>query len=468
MFLGWGVIKTPFLLLVERFVLPEDRKIFWRLASHRHARFLLKLARINLHLSSHAAKLIKKHKHHAIFVSNHPSLLDGFIIFSVIGPEMVALVEPTEMMTFPASLWFKKAGAVDVIRDGYDSHYATHAHGKQDAVNTLVEQLNTVGKNVLIFPEGHVQRTHRMHYFHTGAARVSIRSGVPIIALGLVNSQDFSLRKWGWQEKNVYIRAAGPIYPKKVTRTSFRDEVRDMTEKLQGTIIDLLPARNVPLERNAKNPEKIGVFIDIDLTVYLGNVQQDFVLWLTKKGKISKKVPLYISYLLIREKLGLIKHQNMMGKIMRFTQGWSGKRIKRYARDFFEDTVVPRMEHHILPIIKDHQKRKHSIFFVTEIVEPLAAEFARHFNARDYRATKLETRKGAYTGNISWLCRGVSKAQAITELTEKYNIDLDRSFAYTDSSSDLPMLELVKHKVVVNPENRLKHQALLHNWNMLY
>jgi hypothetical protein len=62
---------------------------------------------------------------------------------------------------------------------------------------------------------------------------------------------------------------------------------------------------------------------------------------------------------------------------------------------------------------------------------------------------------------------GPGKEQAMREVAERDGIDLSASFAYTDSSSDLPMLELVGNPVVVNPEKELKAMAVENDWPIL-
>jgi phosphoserine phosphatase len=70
-----------------------------------------------------------------------------------------------------------------------------------------------------------------------------------------------------------------------------------------------------------------------------------------------------------------------------------------------------------------------------------------------------------YTGRlVGGLLHGQAKAAAVRALAEREGLDLSRSSAYSDSSNDLPMLELVGHPNVVNPDDELLRRARSGNW----
>ena len=67
-------------------------------------------------------------------------------------------------------------------------------------------------------------------------------------------------------------------------------------------------------------------------------------------------------------------------------------------------------------------------------------------------ATRMVVEDGRYTGEIEYYAYGETKAEAIRELAETEGYDLSRSYAYSDSVTDLPMLEAVGHPYAVNPD----------------
>ncbi|MDJ0925674.1 MAG: HAD-IB family hydrolase [Acidimicrobiia bacterium] len=80
-------------------------------------------------------------------------------------------------------------------------------------------------------------------------------------------------------------------------------------------------------------------------------------------------------------------------------------------------------------------------------------------------ATVAETVDGVYTGELSEpFCYGPAKADAIRRMAARRGYDLALSYAYSDSVSDLPMLEAVGHPVAVNPDSGLEAVARARGW----
>jgi phosphoserine phosphatase len=76
-----------------------------------------------------------------------------------------------------------------------------------------------------------------------------------------------------------------------------------------------------------------------------------------------------------------------------------------------------------------------------------------------------EIADGVYTGELAApFCYGEGKAEAIKAVAEAEGYDLARSYAYTDSAGDLPMLEIVGHPVAVNPDRALEAIAYHRGW----
>jgi phosphoserine phosphatase len=82
--------------------------------------------------------------------------------------------------------------------------------------------------------------------------------------------------------------------------------------------------------------------------------------------------------------------------------------------------------------------------------------------------TRAEVVGGLYTGRIlGELCHGEEKARRVAELASQRGIELNRSFAYSDSMNDLPMLRLVGFPVAMNPDGGLRQIARREGWQRL-
>jgi haloacid dehalogenase-like hydrolase len=74
---------------------------------------------------------------------------------------------------------------------------------------------------------------------------------------------------------------------------------------------------------------------------------------------------------------------------------------------------------------------------------------------------------GRYTGEIDFYAYGENKAVAMREIAAAEHYDLTRSYAYSDSMTDLPMLEAVGHPHAVNPDRALRREAAARSWPVL-
>ena len=92
---------------------------------------------------------------------------------------------------------------------------------------------------------------------------------------------------------------------------------------------------------------------------------------------------------------------------------------------------------------------------------------ARYLGADEAIATRAEIdADGRYTGRVEFYAYGPFKADAVREAADRLGIDLEGSYAYSDSVTDVPMLAAVGHPVVVNPDRELRRIATEREWEI--
>lgn len=131
--------------------------------------------------------------------------------------------------------------------------------------------------------------------------------------------------------------------------------------------------------------------------------------------------------------------------------------------------ILPRLIERVRPeakrLLERHRRSGRDTFIVSaapqEIVEPLAQALGMTGGI----GTRGVVDGGVYTGELEGpFCYGEGKVEAMQALASWNNYDLAQSYAYSDSASDLPMLDAVGHPVAVNPDSKLERHARRHGW----
>ena len=131
--------------------------------------------------------------------------------------------------------------------------------------------------------------------------------------------------------------------------------------------------------------------------------------------------------------------------------------------------VLPRLLAKLRPearrLLDRHRHAGRDTFIVSaapqEIVEPLAHSFGMTSGI----GTRSRVVDGRYTGELDGpFCYGEGKVEAMVELANWNGYELHQCYAYSDSASDLPMLEAVGHPVAVNPDTKLERHARRNGW----
>jgi HAD superfamily hydrolase (TIGR01490 family) len=154
--------------------------------------------------------------------------------------------------------------------------------------------------------------------------------------------------------------------------------------------------------------------------------------------------------------------------MLTLTRGWDRQQIREIVREALEETVEPIIYAEALDLIEAHRSAGHRVYLVSaspeEIVEPLA----EHLGVDGCIATRaVVDEDGCYAGEVEFYAYGPFKAEAMRDLAESVGLELEESWAYSDSYTDLPMLEAVGHPVVVNPDRVLAKVAKEREWEVM-
>jgi HAD superfamily hydrolase (TIGR01490 family) len=119
-------------------------------------------------------------------------------------------------------------------------------------------------------------------------------------------------------------------------------------------------------------------------------------------------------------------------------------------------------------LIDLHTDAGRDTYIVSASPIEIIQDFADAMEMTGAIGTVSEIVGGVYTGRLAEpFCYGDGKAVAIRKMAAEKGYDLGRSYAYTDSISDLPMLEVVGHPIAVNPDRALESVAHLRGWPII-
>lgn len=148
----------------------------------------------------------------------------------------------------------------------------------------------------------------------------------------------------------------------------------------------------------------------------------------------------------------------------RMAQGWDRASVQEAGK-----VAAARLVDDVLPfarlLIEEHHENDRLVVMATTSPYDLVAPLAEALGIDAVIATRYGERDGAYDGTVDgYFVWGPGKLAAVREWAGLNGIDLDRSYAYSDSVYDMPLLSAVRFPVAVNPDPRLRILAAVRRW----
>jgi HAD superfamily hydrolase (TIGR01490 family) len=214
-----------------------------------------------------------------------------------------------------------------------------------------------------------------------------------------------------------------------------------------------------------------AAFFDLDKTVIARASMVAFGRPLQRGGLLSRRLllrALYGQFVYLLLGAGEEKLKKVRTSVLAVTRGWDQARVRAIVEESLEQVVEPIIYAEALDLMQAHQAEGRMVLIVSAAPEEIVTPLARHLGADGAIATRaLLDDEGRYTGEVAFWAYGPWKAEAMRGLAEERGIDLDASYAYSDSATDLPMLEAVGHPVVVNPDRELARVARQRQWEVV-
>ena len=209
---------------------------------------------------------------------------------------------------------------------------------------------------------------------------------------------------------------------------------------------------------------QVAAFFDVDHTLLACNSARKWVEYLWRHDQISVAAALRSAWWLVKYRLSVLDYEQVTADVVRAYAGRKEAELCAEVAAWFHSDVEAEICVEGRERVEWHRQQGHQLVMLTS---------GTHFSVEPLRqileiphlvCTEIEVVDGVLTGkHISPSCFGPGKRLAAVAFAGKYGIDLARSYFYTDSYSDLPMLERVGEPRVINPDPRLRRWALHHH-----
>jgi HAD superfamily hydrolase (TIGR01490 family) len=215
---------------------------------------------------------------------------------------------------------------------------------------------------------------------------------------------------------------------------------------------------------------RTAAFFDLDKTIIAKSSALAFSKPFFNQGLLTRRAVLKNSYAQFLYLLSGADHDQMdriRTHLTNMCAGWDVEQVKSIVNETLHDIVTPLVFAEAADLIAAHKLCGRDVVVVSASGEEIVAPIARALGATHAMATRMVVEGGKYTGEVAFYCYGEGKVQAIRELAAREGYPLEHCYAYSDSITDLPMLEVVGHPSVVNPDRNLRKEANERGWPLL-
>ena len=213
-----------------------------------------------------------------------------------------------------------------------------------------------------------------------------------------------------------------------------------------------------------------AAFFDLDKTVIAKSSALAFGRPFYRDGLITRRDMVKAAYAQLMFRLGGADEQQMArirDHVADLCKGWRVDQVSQIVTETLHDLISPYVYAEAAALIDEHRAEGRDIVVVSTSGEEMVRPIVEQLGVSDVIATRMVVEDGRYTGEVAYYAAGPTKAEAVRELAKDRDYDLTSSYAYSDSISDVPLLETVGHANVVNPDRSLRRVAAERGWPVL-
>jgi HAD superfamily hydrolase (TIGR01490 family) len=208
----------------------------------------------------------------------------------------------------------------------------------------------------------------------------------------------------------------------------------------------------------------IAALFDMDNTLLRVDTAMSWTKFLYRRGELPKTMLAKAIYWSTLYKLAVLDMETVFTKLCMDLAGDSEAEMIAKCDVWYREHVAPHVAPAARVAVEHHRQAGHTIVLATGSTVYAARPVAAGVGIEHVLSSELEVVGGAFTGKPSALCFGRHKVTLAEQWAARHGIDLSRSYFYSDSYNDLPMLARVGTAIAVNPDARLRRHAKKHGW----
>jgi len=211
---------------------------------------------------------------------------------------------------------------------------------------------------------------------------------------------------------------------------------------------------------------QVAAFFDVDNTLVHGTTLFHLAKALCHQGFFARDdLVQFVKHQARYLVLGEPDIDHLLERALGLLAGHDVDQLADAAEQAYRDRIGRRLFAGTTALLDAHRAAGHQVWLVTATPVELAQVLVDHLGATGCLATVAERADGKYTGRlVGPPMHGAVKAAAVRDLARQHGLDLSASYAYGDSTNDLPVLGAVGHPAVVNPDLRLRRTAASRGW----
>lgn len=212
---------------------------------------------------------------------------------------------------------------------------------------------------------------------------------------------------------------------------------------------------------------RAAAFFDLDKTVIAKSSTLAFSKHFYKGGLVNRRAVLkssFAQFVYVLQGADEDQLDRMRDYLKQLCAGWPVDQVNQIVAETLHELIDPLVYAEAVALFDEHQAAGRDVVIVSSSGEEVVGPIGAMLGVDHVIATRMVVEDGRYTGDIAFYAYGEGKAVAMRELAAQRGYDLSQCFAYSDSATDLPMLELVGHPTAVNPDKALRKAAADHDW----